>query len=89
MRRRLGGTVVDAARGRPVHERGTFEFLPTTRELFFLEVNTAWQVGPGERSSGQRRGIVQGTSGAAGERGCSFKAGDVTFDVAIRHRVPW
>jgi acetyl-CoA carboxylase biotin carboxylase subunit len=79
-RRKLGGTVVDAARAVQYTNAGTFEFLmDEAGHLYFIEANTRLQV---------EHGITELVTGvdivkeqiriAAGER-LSFKQGDVTF----------
>src|SRR5215212_4224613 len=74
MRRKLGSTVVDAARALQYTNAGTFEFLLDDKgNFFFLEVNTRVQVEhPGTDIVKEQIRI------AAGER-LSFKQGDVTF----------
>jgi len=79
-RRKLGGTVVDAARAVQYANAGTFEFLmDASGHFYFIEANTRLQV---------EHGITEMVTGvdivkeqiriAAGER-LSFKQGDVTF----------
>jgi acetyl-CoA carboxylase biotin carboxylase subunit len=81
MRRKLGGSVVDAARAVQYTNAGTFEFLLDDKgNFFFLEVNTRVQV---------EHPVTEWITGidivkeqiriAAGER-LSFKQGDVTFN---------
>jgi acetyl-CoA carboxylase biotin carboxylase subunit len=81
VRRKLGGTVVDAARAVQYTNAGTFEFLLDDKgNFFFLEVNTRVQV---------EHPVTEWITGidivkeqiriAAGER-LSFKQGDVTFN---------
>jgi biotin carboxylase len=78
--RRLGGTVVDAAKAVQYTNAGTFEFLMDgDGRFYFIEANTRLQV---------EHGITELVTGidvvkeqiriAAGER-LSFKQGDVTF----------
>jgi acetyl-CoA carboxylase, biotin carboxylase subunit len=80
-RRKIGSTVVDAARAVQYTNAGTFEFLmDASGSLYFIEVNTRLQV---------EHGITEMVTGidivkeqirvAAGER-LSFKQGDVTFN---------
>ena len=80
LRRKLGGTVVDAARAVQYTNAGTFEFLmDQSGACYFIEANTRLQV---------EHGITELVTGidivkeqiriAAGER-LSFKQGDVTF----------
>jgi acetyl-CoA carboxylase biotin carboxylase subunit len=79
-RRKLGATVVDAARAVQYTNAGTFEFLmDASGHFYFIEANTRLQV---------EHGITELVTGidivkeqiriAAGER-LSFKQGDVTF----------
>jgi acetyl-CoA carboxylase biotin carboxylase subunit len=80
MRRKLGGTVVDAARAVQYTNAGTFEFLLDDKgNFFFLEVNTRVQVEHPVTEFITGVDIVKEQIRiAAGER-LSFKQGDVTF----------
>ena len=80
MRRKLGGTVVDAARAVQYTNAGTFEFLLDDKgNFFFLEVNTRVQVEHPVTEMITGVDIVKEQIRiAAGER-LSFKQGDVTF----------
>ena len=80
MRRKLGGTVVDAARAVQYTNAGTFEFLLDDKgNFFFLEVNTRVQVEHPVTEFITGIDIVKEQIRiAAGER-LSFKQGDVTF----------
>jgi len=80
MRRKLGGTVVDAARAVQYTNAGTFEFLLDDKQNFyFLEVNTRVQVEHPVTEFITAVDIVKEQIRiAAGER-LSFKQGDVTF----------
>jgi acetyl-CoA carboxylase, biotin carboxylase subunit len=81
MRRKLGSTVVDAARAVQYTNAGTFEFLLDDRgNFFFLEVNTRVQVEHPVTEFITGVDIVKEQIRiAAGER-LSFKQGDVTFN---------
>src|SRR5687767_5854622 len=81
MRRRLGSTVVDAARAVQYTNAGTFEFLLDDKQNFyFLEVNTRVQVEHPVTEFITGVDIVKEQIRiAAGER-LSFKQGDVTFN---------
>jgi acetyl-CoA carboxylase biotin carboxylase subunit len=81
MRRKLGSTVVDAARAVQYTNAGTFEFLLDDRQNFyFLEVNTRVQVEHPVTEFITGIDIVKEQIRiAAGER-LSFKQGDVTFN---------
>ena len=80
MRRKLGSTVVDAARAVQYTNAGTFEFLLDDKgNFFFLEVNTRVQVEHPVTEMITGVDIVKEQIRiAAGER-LSFKQGDVTF----------
>src|SRR5829696_5456834 len=80
MRRRLGGTVVDAARALQYTNAGTFEFLLDDKQNFyFLEVNTRVQVEHPVTEFVTSVDIVKEQIRiAAGER-LSVKQGDITF----------
>jgi acetyl-CoA carboxylase biotin carboxylase subunit len=80
MRRKLGSTVVDAARAVQYTNAGTFEFIMDDKSNFyFLEVNTRLQVEHPVTEFLTGVDIVKEQIRiAAGER-LSFKQGDVTF----------
>jgi acetyl-CoA carboxylase biotin carboxylase subunit len=80
MRRKLGSSVVDAARAVQYTNAGTFEFLLDDKQnFFFLEVNTRVQVEHPVTEFITGVDIVKEQIRiAAGER-LSFKQGDVTF----------
>ena len=81
MRRKLGGTVVDAARAVQYTNAGTFEFLLDDKgNFYFLEVNTRVQVEHPVTEFITAVDIVKEQIRiACGER-LSFKQGDVTFN---------
>ena len=80
MRRKLGASVVDAARAVQYTNAGTFEFLLDDKgNFYFLEVNTRIQVEHPVTEAITSVDIVKEQIRiAAGER-LSFKQGDVTF----------
>jgi acetyl-CoA carboxylase biotin carboxylase subunit len=80
MRRRMGSTVIDAAKAVQYSNAGTFEFLmDTTGHFYFMEANTRLQVEHPVTEMVTGIDIVKAQIRiAAGER-LGFKQGDVTF----------
>jgi acetyl-CoA carboxylase, biotin carboxylase subunit len=81
MRRKLGSTVVDAARAVQYTNAGTFEFLMDDKSnFFFLEVNTRLQVEHPVTEFLTGVDIVKEQIRIAASERLSFKQGDVTFN---------
>jgi acetyl-CoA carboxylase, biotin carboxylase subunit len=81
MRRRMGSTVVDAARAVQYTNAGTFEFLLDDKgNFFFLEVNTRVQVEHPVTEFITGVDIVKEQIRIASGERLSFKQGDVTFN---------
>ena len=80
MRRKMGSTVIDAAKAVQYSNAGTFEFLmDTTGHFYFMEANTRLQVEHPVTEMVTGIDIVKAQIRiAAGER-LGFKQGDVTF----------
>jgi acetyl-CoA carboxylase biotin carboxylase subunit len=80
MRRKMGSTVIDAAKAVQYSNAGTFEFLmDTTGHFYFMEANTRLQVEHPVTEMVTGIDIVKEQIRiAAGER-LAFKQGDVTF----------
>jgi acetyl-CoA carboxylase, biotin carboxylase subunit len=81
MRRKLGGTVVDAARAVQYTNAGTFEFLmDASNNVFFIEANTRLQVEHGITELVTGIDIVKEQIRIAAGQRLSFRQGDVQLN---------
>ena len=80
VRRKMGGTVVDAARAVQYTNAGTFEFLlDPSGSFYFIEANTRLQVEHGVTELITGIDIVKEQIRIAAGNRLSFKQGDITF----------